>query len=96
MLLAPSPDGERFGDPGLPSGPYPARETDCVGLIQLTSQALRRTGHSALHDIRESIRDSVVFLEGRVASYYLKQLAQEAIRQAFPTALLCNELKVGA
>ena len=96
MMLAPSPNGERFGDPGLPSGPYPARETDCVGLIQLTSQALRRTGHSASYDIRVSFRGSVVFVEGRVASYYLNRLAQEAIRQAFPTALLRNELEVGA
>jgi hypothetical protein len=37
-----------------------------------------------------------VFLEGRVASYHLKQLAQETVRQVFGDAIIRNELEVAS
>ncbi len=42
--------------------------------------ALRNTGYGELTRVRLDIDDAVVTLFGEVSSFYMKQLAQEAIR----------------
>ena len=94
MPVHPCPNGDRGDD----SEPYPAqhptRETPCNCLTERLPQELRRTGYPALNDIGVSVRDSVVILEGRVASYHQKQLAQEAVRRVFGHAIIRNDLEI--
>ena len=96
MLLAPRSDGERKDDPE----PAPARllvwEIACVCLAERVAHALRRTGYSALSAIDVSVRAGAVILQGRVASYHLKQVAQETARQVFGGLIIRNELKVNS
>jgi osmotically-inducible protein OsmY len=40
-------------------------------------ERLRRSGYLALRDVACMARDDVVYLHGRLPSYFLKQLAQE-------------------
>ncbi len=94
MLFAPPPNGEGTDEPESFSSPHLTQENECVCHAERVSQALRQTGHSGLHDIGVSVRDSVVFLRGRVASYHLKQLAQEAVRKIFGDSIIRNELEV--
>lgn len=94
MLLAPRPDVERNGDSKPSSVQHLVREIGCICLAERASHALRDTGYSALREIIVFERDGAIVLEGRVASYHLKQLAQEAVRQAFGGAVVCNELEV--
>lgn len=94
MRLAPYPDNEPQLGPGSPPELDAAGESECLRRIERVSQALRRTGHSRLHTIGVCVRDGVVFLEGRVVSFHLKQLAQESVRQVFNNAIIKNELEV--
>jgi len=94
MLLAPRPDDGRNDDSELSSAQHLVREIGCSCLAERASHALRDTGYSALREIGVSERDGAIVLEGRVASYHLKQLAQEAVRQTFSGAVVCNELEV--
>ena len=45
-------------------------------LAERVERALRASGYWALRTVRVSVRTRVVFLGGRVSSYYLKQVAQ--------------------
>jgi osmotically-inducible protein OsmY len=61
---------------------------DCV------ERALRATGYPALRAIEVVERGRCVVLKGRVASYYMKQMAQ-AITLAVPGVhQLCNDVEV--
>ena len=57
-------------------------------------QELATCGYAVLHQIRVSSRGGCVHLEGRVPSFYFKQLAQVAARRAEGVTWLCNELVV--
>ncbi len=94
MLLAPRSDGERKDDAGPSPAQLLVREIECICLAERVSHALRRTGYSALNAIEVPIRGGAVFLEGRVASYHLKQLAQETARQVSGDTVITNELEV--
>lgn len=54
-------------------------------LAERVENALRTTGYGALHTVRVSVHARVIILEGRVSSYYLKQIAQ-ATALAIPGA----------
>ncbi len=94
MLLAPFLDIEQIHPPEPASAHHRAREIECAGLIERVRHALRRTGYSTLTRIEVSVRTGSVFLEGRVTSYHLKQLAQETVRQVFGDVAIRNELEV--
>ena len=94
MLLDPCANVERKDDPETCPAQNLARRIECTCLTEGLTQELRRTGYPALNDIGVSVRDSVVILEGRVASYYQKQLAQEAVRRVFGHGIIRNELDV--
>lgn len=63
-------------------------------LAERVERALRAGGHRALHAVRVSVRTRVVFLDGRVCSYYLKQLAQETALAVPGAHQICNDLNV--
>jgi len=96
MRFVPYLNSELQFGPESPPALQVEGEIECICLIERVSQALRRTGHSTLLNIRVCVRGGAVFLEGRVASFHLKQLAQEAVRQVFDNAIIKNELVVTA
>ncbi len=50
-----------------------------VQLARQVEQALRSRGYRCLHQIKVHVHEELVILGGCVHSYYLKQLAQEAV-----------------
>jgi hypothetical protein len=63
--------------------PGPSLEDHC--LTERVERALRATGYGALHTVRVSVDARVIILQGRVSSYYMKQIAQ-ATALAIPGA----------
>jgi hypothetical protein len=57
-------------------------------------QALRRSSIPALRKLSLEETDAVVVINGRVSSYYLKQLAQEAIMPVLEGRELRNRVAV--
>ncbi len=94
MPLDPCLNGDREDDSAPCPAQHPLQKTECTCLTERLPQEPRRTGYPALNDIGVSVRDSVVILEGRVASYHQKQLAQEAVRRVFGHAIIRNELEI--
>ncbi len=62
--------------------------------ISRASQALRRSPLPALRKLQLEETDGVVVIIGRVSSYYLKQLAQEAVMPALDGRELRNRVAV--
>ncbi len=58
------------------------------------SQALRGSALPALRRLSLQETEAVVVINGRVSSYYLKQLAQEAIMPALDGRELQNQVAV--
>jgi hypothetical protein len=57
-------------------------------------QALRQSPFPALRQLSLEETDAVVVLNGKVPSYYLKQLAQEAVMHALGRRRLSNQVAV--
>ncbi|MGQ0635328.1 MAG: BON domain-containing protein [Planctomycetaceae bacterium] len=57
-------------------------------------QALRCSGYLALRDVRVEWDGTTIVLQGRVSSFYLKQRAQETVREIAIDLPLRNELEV--
>lgn len=57
---------------------------------------LHASTYTSLRGVRCETQDGAVVLRGRVASFYLKQLAQEAVRHADAACSIVNELEVAA
>ena len=51
--------------------------------------------HGRLRDFRLVVQDNGVILHGRTTTYYAKQLAQEAVREATRLPILANVIAVG-
>ena len=92
MILALVPKVEPKLEPG--DAHNSVRAFESIRLVGRVRVELGRTGHSTLRDIGVSVTDRGVLLEGRVASYYLKQLAQEAVRKVLGPAVIWNKLTV--
>lgn len=94
MLLSPSPVRKRAENLELQTVRYRVQKSACVCTTERVSQALRKTSHWAFRGIEVSVQNEVVLIEGQVASYYQKQLAQESVRKIIPDAQIRNELNV--
>jgi osmotically-inducible protein OsmY len=57
-------------------------------------RALRGTGYLALRGLRVTVVGGRVTLAGRVSSYYLKQVAQEAVLSVAGACRLRNDVEV--
>lgn len=62
--------------------------------LQRPEQALRQSPIPALRRLRVEETDSGVILSGCVNSYYLKQLAQEAVLPTLGERTLVNQVSV--
>lgn len=63
-------------------------------LAERVECALRARGYRALDSVRASVRAQVVVLRGRVASYYLKQIAQATALAVPGTRQIRNDVDV--
>ena len=64
-------------------------------LAESVERALRETGHLPLRAIQVSTYGRHVILQGRVPTYYLKQIAQTAALSVSGVEAICNDLEVG-
>jgi hypothetical protein len=71
-----------------------ARNPDDVHLAECIGDALRATGYGALRAVDVTVEGPIVYLVGRVPSYYLKQIAQETARTLTGARQIHNELNV--
>ena len=55
---------------------------------------LRRSGYLALHDVSCDVRAGVARLQGRLPSFYLKQIAQELARNVAGVRVIINQIEV--
>ncbi|MEM1068138.1 MAG: BON domain-containing protein [Planctomycetota bacterium] len=75
--------------------PFPTieEETDPISSQRL-QEIFVDPAHQGLRNVQVSHESGRVCLAGTVSSYYLKQMAQEQVRQVYPHASLCNKLVV--
>lgn len=71
-------------------------ETESIDQVRfgVACEALQQTGLRELACIRVSVSDREMTLDGEVASYYLKQLATEAVRPHASGLVIKNRLCV--
>ena len=84
--MADRPGRDRASPSDCPAG-------SAVGLAERAQARLRGHAYRALQGVACSYRDGVLTLRGRLPSYYLKQLAQEAVA-ALGVARVVNEIEV--
>lgn len=72
----------------------PAERNDDSKLMEAVAGVLRDTGHPALRGLDIEICGGVVVLWGRVPSYYLKQVAQEAAQRVGGVRGIANGIEV--
>jgi hypothetical protein len=60
-----------------------------------TVQALLQSAHPALRRLSVEETEAAIVINGRVGSYYLKQLAQEVVRPVRGVRQLVNRVTVG-
>jgi hypothetical protein len=72
------------------SGPHSSR-----GESDRLNDELRRVGHGELRGVHIDVNEHGIVLQGKVSSYYLKQLAQEAIRPLSRSLRIRNQIHVG-
>lgn len=75
----------------------PTQGLQHLGNVQLKQQvveALCARGYRSMRDIDVVVSGGTVILRGRVPSYYVKQVAQAAVRSVRGVYELCNELDV--
>ena len=63
-------------------------------VISGAAEALKRSAHPALRQLGVQETESTIVLTGRVSSYYLKQLAQEAVLPLCGVRRLLNQVTV--
>jgi hypothetical protein len=63
-------------------------------LAERIEGALRATGYPALRVVDVTVADQLVILDGRVPSYYMKQLAQAVAMEVATDRKLRNDLHV--
>ena len=73
------PAGERRREEEDATAPRPAQSPEDRSLVERVERALCATGSGALRNLSVSIDAGIIILGGRVASYYLKQVAQTAV-----------------
>lgn len=76
-----------------PSSPSP-QQLDAIALVQRLDSAINGNPHLSGHQVFCSEEGGTVILQGRVRSYYQKQMAQEALRNLEGVERIVNDLQV--
>ena len=79
---------------GVAPRPEPFRSSSEADLLAVVNQALRSSGYPPLWNVECEMVDGVVFLRGRVSTYYLKQVAQTAVMATEQVETLENRIEV--
>lgn len=74
--------------------PATPTRTPRPGLQELAERSLRRNPYLALKHVSCECRDGVLVLRGCLPSYYLKQLAQEAVAHLSGVERVENQIQV--
>ncbi len=82
--------GERCESSSL----QPSHASEGMHLVAQVERALCSSGYPSLRSVQVALRDQAVVLQGRVFSYYLKQVAQEMALMVPGVGELRNELVV--
>ncbi|QDT02124.1 hypothetical protein K227x_04950 [Rubripirellula lacrimiformis] len=61
---------------------------------QAVEAQIRRVGRRGLADVHAKAMDGWIVLQGRVPSYYLKQIAQESVRPLAIGMQIRNQIRV--
>src|SRR5215510_2092831 len=69
-------------------------DTSAPSIIPHAAHALRQSPHPALHVLSIEETETAIVITGRVTSYYLKQLAQEAVMPVRGERQLVNRVIV--
>jgi hypothetical protein len=64
-------------------------------VVHQLESSVKRHLNGRLRDFSLVVNDDGVILHGRTTSYYAKQLAQEAVREAIKLPILANFISVG-
>jgi osmotically-inducible protein OsmY len=75
------------------SSPSP-QQLDAMALVQRLDSAIKGNPHLSGHQVFCSEEGGTVILQGRVRSYYQKQMAQEALRNLEGVERIVNDLQV--
>ncbi len=88
MIGLSEPSGQHHAELGAPvlSEPTP--------LMAAVFESLLRSGHGRLRQLIVSAEGSTIVLAGTVSSFYLKQIAQEAVINLPGVATVRNEIRV--
>jgi hypothetical protein len=74
--------------------PATPTQTPQVGLKELAEGILRRNSYLALKNVTCDLLDGVLILRGCLPSYYLKQIAQEAVAFLEGVERIDNQIQV--
>ncbi|MDX1925782.1 MAG: BON domain-containing protein [Pirellulaceae bacterium] len=70
------------------------QQLDAIALVQRLDSAIKGNPHLSGHQVFCSEEGGTVILQGRVRSYYQKQMAQEALRNLEGVERIVNDLEV--
>lgn len=68
--------------------------TEPTSLAVTIQTELEQSHYSGLRALDVSVKDGVVLLRGVVASFHLKQLAQQAVLRVLSKSIIRNDLEV--
>jgi hypothetical protein len=71
-----------------------SQEGGCDGLATVAAERLKAVAQYGVRSVRCEHREGVLLLQGIVASYYHKQLVQEAVRGLEGVTKILNQVKV--
>jgi osmotically-inducible protein OsmY len=91
VLVTPKEDGD---DRMEGTAHHVAEILEDLRLAETVDRAMQETGYLHFRDIRISVSGRVVTLKGRVPSYFLKQVAQNAALGVLGVEVLHNDLEV--
>lgn len=63
-------------------------------LTRTSQQRIRSSKYAEVRTIKCEVRDRILFLRGQVSSFFLKQLAQEAVRSVEGIGYISNYVEV--
>jgi osmotically-inducible protein OsmY len=78
-----------------PAGRATETPNSQAATADLAELRLRSRPYPALQGVTCAVRDGVLVLRGRLPSYYLKQLAQEAVARLDGVRRIDNRIEVG-
>jgi osmotically-inducible protein OsmY len=94
LVIVPTRDAGRETDVVESTAAILVESLEDLRLAERIERALRATGYGPLRDIDVTVHARTVILEGRVPSYYLKQVAQVTAFAVPGTIQVLNTLAV--